>query len=125
MGRILITDDSEPMRKLVQIVLSSAGHEVVTASDGEEGKRLFSPGKFDMVITDINMPRLNGYDFISEIRRVDGQIAILALTTEMETLKKERGIAAGADGWMVKPFKPAEFLGMVKRMLDAGAGRNT
>ncbi len=119
MSLILAIDDSEPMRKMVDLVLKGAGHEVVLANDGVEGVEKFKAQKFDMIITDINMPNKNGIQLIEDVRQIDSDIPILALTTESEDDMRKKGAEAGADGWIVKPFRPAQFLDIVRQVLES------
>lgn len=121
MSLILVIDDSEPMRKMVDLVLKGAGHEVVLANDGVEGVEKFKAQKFDMIITDINMPNKNGIQLIEEVRKIDSDIPILALTTESEDDMRKKGAEAGADGWIVKPFRPAQFLDIVRQVLESAS----
>ncbi len=105
------------MRQIVEQTLTMGGHQVILAADGEEGLAQFAPGKFDLVITDINMPVMDGFGLVRGIRALDAKVPILALTTENEDVKKRSGEAAGVDGWIVKPFKPAQFLAIIKQVL--------
>lgn len=118
MAKILAVDDSEPMRQMIAQTLISGEHDVVLAADGEEGVKKFAEGGFDLVITDINMPVLDGFGLVREIRQSDNSVPILALTTESEDEKRRSGAAAGVDGWIVKPFKPAQFLAIIKQVLS-------
>jgi len=118
MATILAVDDSETMRQMVKMTLQAGNYQVVLASDGEEGlnKFLNSTG-VDLVITDINMPKLDGIGLIREIRARNTTVPILALTTESEDTMRKKGAEAGANGWMVKPFKPAQFIDIVRQIL--------
>ena len=118
MARILIVDDSQPMRQLVEETLLKGNHEVVSAENGEDGLIQYSRQKFDLVITDINMPLMDGYGLIQSIREKEKEIPILALTTESEDHKRNSGEQIGVDGWIVKPFKPAQFLAIIKQVLS-------
>lgn len=118
MAKILAVDDSEPMRQIISQTLFSGGHEVVLASDGEEGLKKFAQAEFDLVVTDINMPVLDGFGLVRQIREGNKNVPILALTTESEDEKRRSGEAAGVDGWIVKPFKPAQFLAIIKQVLS-------
>ncbi len=117
MARILAVDDSEPMRQLVSQALKTGGHGVVLAVDGLNALGLFTAEKFDLVITDINMPGIDGIELVRRIRTRDPEIPILALTTEGDESFRRRGEEAGVDGWIVKPFKPAQFIAIVKQIL--------
>lgn len=114
---ILAVDDSLTIRELINFVLSNAGFNVVLAEDGLEGLDRLERMKPDVIITDVNMPRLDGLGFIEKIR--DGQARgtpILVLTTESEPALKQRAKAAGATGWIVKPFNPTQLLEAVNRV---------
>lgn len=115
---ILTVDDSKSMRMLLRNALTQRGYEVVEAEDGVaalEWLRDNSPG---LVITDINMPRMDGFGFIEAVRQ-DAQyraVPILVLTTESDDEKKLRARRAGATGWIVKPFDPAKLIAAVRRV---------
>lgn len=117
MARILAVDDSEPMRQLVEQTLKTGGHEVVLGVDGQNALDIFATEKFDLIITDINMPVMDGIEFVRQIRTRNNDIPILALTTEGDDSFRRRGEVAGVDGWIVKPFKPAQFIAIVKQIL--------
>jgi two-component system chemotaxis response regulator CheY len=120
---ILIVDDSATLRASVNFVLTDAGFEIIQAKNGEEGldkleesKRLGV--KIDMIISDINMPVMDGITFIKEVKKGDFRfVPILILTTESENAKKMEGKAAGASGWLVKPFKPEQLVWVVKKFV--------
>ncbi|TGK02601.1 response regulator [Leptospira langatensis] len=116
--RILAVDDSATMRSLVQQTLGMGGYDVVLASDGQEGIEKFGLAPFDLVITDINMPVMDGIAFIREVRKKNSDIPILTLTTESEDNMKQKGAEAGANGWIVKPFRPAQFLDIIKQVMQ-------
>ena len=114
---VLAVDDSLTVRELVSFVLSNAGYSVVVAQDGLEGLEQMSRCTPDVIITDINMPRLDGFGFIERARGHNGCVApILVLTTEADAEKKARARAAGATGWIVKPFSPPQLLEAVRRV---------
>ncbi|MBF0545022.1 MAG: response regulator [Candidatus Riflebacteria bacterium] len=117
--KILFADDSSSMRNMVTHILSSAGHEVVDAVDGEDATNKLEASPFDMVITDLNMPNVNGIEFIRKARGMtNGKfIPIVMLTTESQQERKMEGKAAGATGWIVKPFRPDQLLAVVKKVL--------
>ena len=118
MATILAVDDSETMRQMVKMTLQAGNYEVGLASDGEEGlSKFMSSTNVDLVITDINMPKMDGIGLIKEIRSRNATIPILALTTESEDTMRKKGAEAGANGWMVKPFKPAQFIDIVRQIL--------
>lgn len=116
MAHILAVDDSEPIRKMLRMVLANSGHTLELAEDGIEALDKFSRHRFDLVVTDINMPRMTGLELIRQIRNLTKDVPILALTTESEQQMRERGKTAGVDGWIVKPFRPAQFLDIVKQI---------
>lgn len=114
---ILAVDDSLTIRELINFVLGNAGFNVVLAEDGLEGLERLERVKPDVIITDVNMPRMDGLSFIERIR--DGKARgtpILVLTTESEPALKQRAKAAGATGWIVKPFNPVQLVEAVQRV---------
>ncbi|MDH5655582.1 MAG: response regulator [Spirochaetia bacterium] len=116
--KVLAIDDSETMLNMVKQTLEMGGYEVVTAKDGKEGVDRYSDSNPDIIITDINMPVMDGITFINEVRKLNGEIPIITLTTESEDKMKQKGFEAGANGWIVKPFRPAQFLDIVKQVLS-------
>ncbi|MBI3396541.1 MAG: response regulator [Spirochaetia bacterium] len=114
---ILAVDDSETMQNMVRQVLELGGFRVILAVDGRDGLEKFKANEIHAVITDVNMPVMNGLTLISEIRRIDADIPIVTLTTESEEAMKKRGEDAGANGWIVKPFRPAQFLDVVRQLV--------
>ncbi|GIX41165.1 MAG: response regulator [Leptospiraceae bacterium] len=118
MPHILAVDDSQTMRDVVKETLESAGYQVTVAENGLDGLEKFKKNKFDLVIADINMPVMDGITMIKEIRKIDSEVPIITLTTESEESKKQEGREAGADGWIVKPFRPAQFLDIIKQILE-------
>jgi len=119
MASILAVDDSTSMRQMVSFTLKGAGYEVVEASDGVEALGIAKTRGFDMVITDVNMPNMDGISLIGELRGLASYkfTPLLMLTTESSPEKKQQGKAAGATGWIVKPFNPEQLLGTVKKEL--------
>lgn len=115
--KVLIVDDSVSMRQMLSMILSSGGYEVVSAEDAKEGLEKLS-GELVAIITDYNMPGMNGVDFIKEVR--NGGVAknkpIIMVTTESEQQKKEEGRAAGATGWITKPFEKAQLLEVLEKV---------
>jgi two-component system, chemotaxis family, chemotaxis protein CheY len=108
----LAVDDSTSMRQMVRATLQSAGYDVVEAADGQEALE-FARGKaVDLVISDVNMPRMDGITLVHELRALPGYrlTPLLLLTTESSQEKKQEGKRAGATGWIVKPFNPAQLL---------------
>ncbi len=120
---VMIVDDSATLRASVNFVLTDAGFDVIQAVDGLDGLEKLKEisikgGKVDMIISDINMPNLDGIGFIKEVKKGDFKfVPILVLTTESENAKKMEGKAAGASGWLVKPFKPEQLLWVVKKFV--------
>jgi len=119
MGRILAVDDSSSVRQMVCFTLQRAGHEIVEAVDGQDALGKIGKEKFDMIITDLNMPNLDGIQLITAVRRLQGCsfIPILMLTTESQAEKKEAGRKAGATGWIVKPFNADQLIAVTQRLL--------
>ncbi|MCK9240084.1 response regulator [Desulfocurvus sp.] len=115
---IMTVDDSASVRQMVNFTLKNAGYDVVEASDGKDALSKLS-GPIKMVITDLNMPNMDGITLIKNIRANPAYkfIPIIMLTTESQATKKQDGKAAGATGWIVKPFKPDQLLAVVKKVL--------
>ena len=119
MGKTILTiDDSPSVRQMVQMTLSGAGYSVVEAVDGEDGLEKARAGRFDAVITDQNMPRLDGIGFIRQFRQLPSAmgVPVIFLSTESREDLKAEAKAAGATGWMTKPFDHATLLGVVKKV---------
>jgi two-component system chemotaxis response regulator CheY len=116
--RILTIDDSRTIRDMLKLTLSEAGYEVLQAVDGQEGIEMLGRERVDLVITDINMPKKDGYAVIRHMRGQDDHKAtpILVLTTESEAEKRNIAREAGATGWMVKPFDPERLLATVSKV---------
>lgn len=119
MPLILAVDDSPSMRKMVSFTLTGAGYQVVEAVDGIDAFEKAQAQEFDLVLTDQNMPRLDGLGLMRKLREHPHfkTIPILMLTTESSDLMKQAGRAAGATGWLVKPFDPARLLEVVKKVI--------
>ena len=119
MASILTVDDSKSIRQMVAFTLRDAGHEVTEAEDGQEALDIAKGQKFDLVLSDINMPRLDGIGLIKELRALPSFkfTPILTLTTEAGADRKQEGKAAGATGWLVKPFDPEKLLATIKKVL--------
>ena len=117
--KILLVDDSVSMREMVGFTLKGAGYAVSQAEDGVEALKFAQGNTVDLVITDINMPNMDGITLIKELRGLPAYkfIPILTLTTENSSEKKQLGKIAGATGWIVKPFDPDHLLSTVKRVL--------
>lgn len=119
MRRVLIVDDSVSMRQMVSFTLRQGGFEVVEAGQGEEALDRLNSNAVDLVITDLNMPVMDGITLIQNVRKQPGMKSkpILMLTTESQAAKKEQGKAAGATGWIVKPFDPDKLLSTIAKVL--------
>lgn len=119
MAKILAVDDSVSMRGMVAFTLRGAGHEVTEAENGRLALDAARATSFDLVLTDVNMPVMDGIAMVRELRALDAYkgVPILMLTTESHTERKMEGKAAGATGWLVKPFDPEQLLATVKRVL--------
>ena len=119
MARILAVDDSAAMRQMVGITLTGAGHEVEQAADGCEALQMAGRSKFDLIITDVNMPRMDGITLVRELRALASYryVPMLVLTTEATIERKQEGKAAGATGWLVKPFNPERLLATIAKVL--------
>ncbi|CAK0753988.1 two-component system, chemotaxis family, chemotaxis protein CheY [Gammaproteobacteria bacterium] len=116
---ILTVDDSASVRQVVTITLESAGYGVVQASDGQEALVQLKTTAVDMIITDINMPNLNGIELIRQVRTTPGYkfTPIVLLTTVTDEAKKQEGRAVGATAWITKPFTPEQLRSVVKKVL--------
>lgn len=117
--KILFVDDSASMRQVVGMAISGAGYEVTTAEDGKDGMSKAALDKFDAIITDLNMPNMNGIEFIKGVKQnASNKFApIIMLTTEAGDDMKQQGREAGAKVWVVKPFKPDQLLGVIKKLI--------
>lgn len=115
---VLTVDDSRTMRQMLKIALDNAGFDVVQAEDGIDGIDALQQKTPRIIITDINMPRLDGYGFMEYVRSQDHlrQTPILVLTTETDAEKKARARKAGASGWIVKPFDPTKLVDAIRRV---------
>lgn len=116
---ILTADDSASMRQMIRFVLTQGGYEVVEAVDGADALAKLSASNIDMLITDLNMPRLDGVGLIKEVRGRAGYrfTPIIMLSTESSEEKKAAGKAAGATGWITKPFTPEQLLAVIRKVL--------
>lgn len=119
MKTVLTVDDSASIRQMVSFTLSEAGYNVIQASDGQEGLEKVKTANVNLVITDLNMPNMDGISLIRGIREIPSLkfIPILMLTTESQNEKKMEGKQAGATGWIIKPFKPEQLIAVVKKVL--------
>jgi len=119
MASILAVDDSASMRQMVSFTLRGAGHDVQEAGDGVEALKIANQKKFDLVLSDVNMPNMNGIELVKELRQLADYkfVPVLMLTTESAGDMKAQGKQAGATGWIVKPFNPEQLLSTIKRVL--------
>lgn len=117
--RIMAVDDSATIRELLSDILTAAGYEVVTAVNGADALGKISAGACDMLVTDLNMPQLDGIGLVSAVRKLPGLrfLPILMLTSETDGAKKVAGKNAGASAWIDKPFKPQQLLSVVNMVL--------
>ncbi len=116
---IMTADDSASVRQMIAFTLTEAGYDVVEACDGRDALSKIDSKKVDMLITDLNMPHLDGIGLIKEVRKKAQYkfIPIIMLTTESQQEKKLEGKSAGASGWIVKPFKPEQLISVIKKVL--------
>jgi two-component system, chemotaxis family, chemotaxis protein CheY len=116
---ILTVDDSASIRQMVSYTLKDAGYTVTEAVDGQDGLDKARAGRFDLVFTDQNMPRMDGLALIKQLRALPQytSVPILMLTTESSDTMKSQGRAAGATGWLVKPFDPQKLLDVVRKVI--------
>lgn len=118
---ILSVDDSASVRQMVKLTLTGAGYQVIQANDGSEGLAKARASQVDMVMTDLNMPVMNGLALIKELRQLPAYkgVPILFLTTESDAQIKAEAKAAGATGWITKPFQQEQLIAVVKKVLGA------
>jgi two-component system chemotaxis response regulator CheY len=117
---IMAVDDSTSIRQMVGFILKDAGFEVIEAVDGQDAvNHLLKNSGIDMIITDLNMPNMDGIELIKQARAMPKYkyIPIVMLTTESQDNKKQAGKAAGATGWIVKPFQPEQLLAVIRKVL--------
>ena len=116
---ILTVDDSPSIRVAIKIALTNAGYTVTEAANGAEGIEKAQAAAFDMIITDLNMPVMDGLTMIEEMRKLPSLmgVPIVFLTTESDAGMKERAKAAGATGWLTKPFDPDTLVRLAKKVL--------
>ncbi len=120
MAKVIMTaDDSASVRQMVVFTLKQNGYEVVEAVDGRDALNKLNKQKVDMLLTDLNMPNMDGISLIKGVRAstLNKFIPIVMLTTESQDARKSEGKAAGATGWIVKPFKPDQLLAVVKKVI--------
>lgn len=119
MKSILAVDDSSTIRQMVTFTLQNAGYEVLSAVDGVDALRQITARRVDMIIADLNMPNMNGIEMVRQVRRLAQYkfVPILMLTTESMPEKKQEAKAAGATGWIVKPFNPPQLLAVIQKVM--------
>ena len=118
-AQLLIVDDSTSLRQMVAFALSSGGFNVSEAEDGQAALDIAKTRRFDAVVTDVNMPRMDGIELIRNLRQLPDYrfTPLLMLTTEAGLDKKQEGKAAGATGWLVKPFNPEQLVATLRKVL--------
>ncbi|MEH3118357.1 MAG: response regulator [Methylorubrum populi] len=118
MALVLTVDDSPSIRQMIKVTLAPAGHTVVEAADGAEGLAQAGRHRIDLVITDLNMPVMNGLEMIGRLRGMPSLtgVPIIFLSTESDDGVKQKAKAAGATGWITKPFKPEQLLAVVTKL---------
>ena len=122
MGKVILTvDDAATIRKMVSFTLRGAGHQMLEAADGVQALETLRSGLVDLVITDVNMPNMGGIELTRRMRALPSflKTPIVLLTTESDPRKKAEGRAAGATGWMVKPFNQEQLLALVAKLFPA------
>lgn len=116
---ILVVDDSASLRQVVSIALKGAGYDVIEGSDGKDALGKLSGQKIHLIISDVNMPNMDGITFVKEVKKNPAYkfTPVIMLTTESQENKKMEGQAAGAKAWVVKPFQPAQMLAAVSKLI--------
>jgi two-component system chemotaxis response regulator CheY len=116
---ILIVDDSASLRQVVSIALKGAGFDVIEAGDGKVALTKLDGRKIHLVISDVNMPNMDGITFVQELKKLPAYkfTPVIMLTTETQEAKKREGQAAGAKAWVVKPFQPSQMLAAVSKLV--------
>ncbi|WP_404425708.1 response regulator [Nibricoccus sp. IMCC34717] len=121
MKTVIAVDDSMSIRETVKLTLEAQGYRVITAEDGARGLATCQQQQADLVVTDLNMPSMDGVTLITQLRALPAYrfTPILMLTTESQEEKRNQAKRAGATGWVVKPFDPARFVAVVKKVCPA------
>ncbi|HEV7434661.1 MAG TPA: response regulator [Pseudorhizobium sp.] len=116
---ILTVDDSASIRLTTRVALSNAGYTVTEAVDGQDGLAKLNSGQFDLIVTDLNMPNMDGLTMIRELRKLPAHtgVPVIFLTTESDAEMKQQAKAAGATGWLTKPFDPESLVKIVRKVL--------
>ena len=115
--KILVVDDSKMIRSIHKDMLEDAGYQVITAENGYEALEFFHKDKFDLVLTDLNMPKMDGYTLTQELRKINDEIPIIIATTESQSHDIDKGVEVGADIFMVKPLKEVELIEKVNLLI--------
>ncbi|WP_137135019.1 response regulator [Rhizobium sp. FKY42] len=118
-AKILTVDDSASIRLTTRVALSNAGYTITEAVDGMDGLSKMRSGQFDLIVTDLNMPQMDGLTMIRELRKLPAYmgVPVIFLTTESDNELKSQAKAAGATGWLTKPFDPESLVKIVKKVL--------
>ncbi|HUO31115.1 MAG TPA: response regulator [Bryobacteraceae bacterium] len=118
-GTIMTADDSPSMRQLIAFTLQNAGYQVVEAVDGQDAINRLATSPVQMLITDLNMPNVDGIELIRRVRALPEYkyLPIIMVTTESDDGKKQQGRAAGASGWIIKPFRGEQLVAVAKRFV--------
>jgi len=118
-ANILTVDDSASIRLTTRVALSNAGYTVTEAVDGQDGLAKLNGGQFDLIVTDLNMPNMDGLTMIRELRKLPAHtgVPVIFLTTESDSDIKQQAKAAGATGWLTKPFDPESLVKIVRKVL--------
>ena len=116
---VLVVDDSASIRQVVGITLKSAGYDVIEGSDGKDALTKLNGQKVHLIISDVNMPNMDGITFVKEVKKLAAYkfTPIIMLTTESQESRKQEGQAAGARAWVVKPFQPAQMMAAVAKLI--------
>jgi two-component system chemotaxis response regulator CheY len=116
---VMIVDDSASLRQVVHIALKGAGYDVLEGCDGKDALSKMTGQKIHLIISDVNMPNMDGITFVKEVKKLANYkfTPIIMLTTESQEAKKQEGQAAGAKAWVVKPFKPEQMLMAVSKLI--------
>ena len=117
---VLIVDDSASLRQLVVLALKGSGYRVIEAVDGVDGLAKLDTGRVHLIISDVNMPNMDGLTFLKEVKkRPDSKFTpVIMLTTESGAEKKQQGKSFGAKAWVVKPFQPQQMLAAVNKLIQ-------
>lgn len=116
--KILTVDDSDYIREVIVTTLEMMDYECLESANGVDGLKKLKANEISLIITDINMPEMDGITFITEIRKINDDVPIIVLTTETDSGVKQDALNRGADGYLVKPFKPEQLIELVNDMLS-------